>query len=139
MKHSIKKSLKKIGIPTLNLKMEGHTYRFLIDTGSTFNYIASSAFLKLKDEMKVVGETRTSGLNGMAAEQKIVNIKYTLGRRQQEEKFGIMSDSTFKELIEKTGIQIDGIVGLPFFVRNRVKIDYEAGFAEFHTPKEKRA
>ena len=43
MKKSFRNDIKKLGLPTISLKINDTPFRFLVDSGSTENYITKTA------------------------------------------------------------------------------------------------
>lgn len=118
-----KKGFKKCGLPLIKLKINGKLEWFLLDTGANANYLKQSYFdtIELKPEM--IGLTKSNDSNN---ELQTSDYKFSLSYNKAdlgEEKFSVTTLMTFNEPFQ--GYNIVGIIGSPFFERNRWSFDFE--------------
>ena len=135
MKRSIKKSINLFGLPIISLRINGRLYSFIVDTGSTANYIVESTFKTIAEVASLIGDTSTSGFDGIYFDQNVAMIPSSLDGKFRLEGFGIISSNPFNDICCKDRkANIVGIVGLPFLILNRARIDYDKGLIEYKTP-----
>jgi len=118
-----KKGFKKCGLPLIKLKINDKLEWFLLDTGANANYLKESYFdtIELKPEM--IGLTKSNDSNN---ELQTSDYKFSLSYNKAnlgEEKFSVTTLMTFNEPFQ--GYNIVGIIGSPFFERNRWTFDFE--------------
>jgi len=118
-----KKGFKKCGLPLIKLKINGKLEWFLLDTGANANYLKESYFdtIELKPEM--IGLTKSNDSNN---ELQTSDYKFSLSYNKAdlgEEKFSVTTLMTFNEPFQ--GYNIVGIIGSPFFNKNRFQFDFE--------------
>ena len=135
MKKSFSNDIKALGLPTISLKINGTPFRFLVDSGSTENYITKAALDKVCQSAEMLGEASTYGIDGVESILEVVKISYVLGGREKTQGFGVFTGSTFDKIQQEMGIRIDGVLGLPFMLMNKVIIDYANLCIEYHPSK----
>ena len=118
-----KKGFKKCGLPLIKLKINGKLEWFLLDTGANANYLKQSYFDTIELKPKMIGLTKSNDSNN---ELQTSDYKFSLSYNKAdlgEEKFSVTTLNTFNELFH--GYNIVGIIGSPFFERNKWSFDFE--------------
>lgn len=138
MKKSFRNDIKKLGLPTISLKINETPFRFLVDSGSTENYITKTALDMVSQSAELLGRTSTYGIDGVESIQEVVKLSYVLGGREKTQGFGVFTGGTFDKIQQEMGIRIDGVLGLPFMLVNRVNIDYANMCIEYHPSKDNK-
>ncbi len=113
-------------------QVDGKTYRFMIDTGSSVTLVspAVAASLKQKESRKAPPRTQpVRGANGRDVELPAVTLRHLrLGEAHFERVPAIVYD--FSELSAHLGLSIDGVVGFPLFRDTLLTLDYPAALLE---------
>ena len=118
-----KKGFKKCGLPLIKLKINGKLEWFLLDTGANANYLKQSYFDAIELKPKMIGLTKSNDSN---SELKTSDYNFDLSYNKAyfgEEKFSVTTLMTFNEPFQ--GYNIVGIIGSPFFNKNRWCFDFE--------------
>ena len=100
---------------------------FLIDTGSTHNFIFSFVYEHFKDEFHTLKETqKTMGIEGNFQECKTVEATFNFEGSEYTSTFAIV-DATraMYQVLEETDVQIHGVLGIQFLLENKWCIDFE--------------
>ena len=118
-----KKGFKKCGLPLIKLKINGKLEWFLLDTGANANYLKESYFneIEVKPKMISLTESRDSN-NKLKTSDYAFSLSYNKANLG-EEKFSVTTLNTFNEPFH--GYNIIGIIGSPFFERNKWSFDFE--------------
>lgn len=118
-----KKGFKKCGLPLIKLKINGKLEWFLLDTGANANYLKESYFngIEVKPKMISLTESRDSN-NKLKTSDYAFSLSYNKANLG-EEKFSVTTLNTFNEPFH--GYNIVGIIGSPFFERNKWSFDFE--------------
>ena len=118
-----KKGFKKCGLPLIKLKINGKLEWFLLDTGANANYLKESYFneIEVKPRMISLTESRDSN-NKLKTSDYVFSLSYNKANLG-EEKFSVTTLNTFNEPFH--GYNIVGIIGSPFFERNKWSFDFE--------------
>lgn len=118
-----KKGFKKCGLPLIKLKINGKLEWFLLDTGANANYLKESYFneIEVKPRMISLTESRDSN-NKLKTSDYAFSLSYNKANLG-EEKFSVTTLNTFNEPFH--GYNIVGIIGSPFFERNKWSFDFE--------------
>ena len=118
-----KKGFKKCGLPLIKLKINGKLEWFLLDTGANANYLKESYFneIEVKPRMISLTESRDSN-NKLKTSDYAFSLSYNKANLG-EEKFSVTTLNTFNEPFH--GYNIVGIIGSPFFNKNRFSFDFE--------------
>lgn len=112
-------------IPVINVKINGKRYRFGIDTGAEVNAL-NKKFQKRFEELSLINNPRETSLNGIdGITQKtyaanLTNFKIR-GKDFKNFEFLMMDFSTLEKDFD---LQLDGILGYPFLVKNILSINY---------------
>lgn len=135
MKQNFANDLKNLDIPTIMVKINEKDFRFLLDSGSSMNYISSKAYNKVAEVAEMVGNTSTYGFEGHKYDQLVFKIPYTLGKEESLGFFGLLATNSLDTLEEENGVSVDGIVGTPFMLLNRIRINYRKQVVEYQMPR----
>lgn len=137
MVYSLAIGIQKLKMPLVTVKLNDFNLTFLIDTGATHNTIASfvyeqmgEAFVELKETYKVMG------IEGEYQDVIMVKATLEIEKTKITTNFSVvdMSDAVL-QLQEETGLQLHGLLGIPFLVENNCVIDFQK--QEFVMPEEK--
>lgn len=126
MQYSIKEAIQKLCMPLVTAKVYGIDLTFLIDTGATHNVIASFVYEQIKNAFIITGETnRVMGVDGIYQDVIIVNTTLEIDRVELKSNFNVveMSDAVI-QLQDETGLQLHGMLGIPFLIDNKIFIDF---------------
>lgn len=118
-----KKGFKKCGLPLIKLKINGKLEWFLLDTGANANYLKKSYFDTIEQKPEMIGINKMSDSNN---ELQTSDYKFGLSYNKAnlgEEKFSVTTLMTFNEPFQ--GYNIVGVIGSPFFNKNRWSFDFE--------------
>lgn len=118
-----KKGFKKCGLPLIKLKINGKLEWFLLDTGANSNVLKESYFNSLEEKPEILGEQKHNNtdneIQSLVIELDLSYNKVKFGL----EKFNIIKLGTFENTWN--GYNIVGIIGSPFFERNKWAFDFE--------------
>ena len=131
MKQSIAKAVRKLGIPTIKVKVNGEYFWFLVDSGSTANFITQKTYDKIASAAEKAGDCVALGFEGKAVERPVFNVQYRIGRHDFTQEFGVMKCDHFNRVEKECGIKIDGLVGAPFMILHNIRIDYRSMTVEY--------
>ena len=100
---------------------------FLIDTGSTHNTIFSFFFFHFKDEFRIIEENqKTMGIESRFQESTTVEGTFNFEGTEYTSTFEVVkANDAIAKIQEETEVQLNGILGIPFLVENKWKIDFE--------------
>jgi hypothetical protein len=104
---------------------DGHTYRFMVDTGSTATLIspALAKSLRLKEKKGAPRTVRVRGSHGGEVELESATLKrLTLGDAFFDRMPALIYD--FSDLSAQLGLPIDGVLGFPLFRDTLLTLDY---------------
>ena len=120
-------SLNRVGLPLI-ITSSKPTLCFLIDTGASHNMLFSFVYAELQHLLSALepkNNTAIMGINGST--KKVGQVKGTLAfeGKQSEVKFSVMDATEAIYRVQKeSGIQIHGILGIPFLVGNKWILDF---------------
>ena len=121
----LKYGLSKVGLPLI-VTSNTPNLCFLIDTGSTHNVIFSFVAKALNlTPNSLVDVINISGIEG--EEQETQGLSYTLHIDEEEiiSEFYILDvTQAIRKIQEETGIQIHGILGVPFLDEHNCIVDF---------------
>jgi hypothetical protein len=117
------KSFKKCGLPLIKLKINSKLEWFLLDTGANANYLKKSYFDTIELKPAMIGKTKSNDSNNKL-ETADYNFELSYNKINFEsEKFSVTTLNTFNEPFQ--GYDIVGIIGSPFFERNKWSFDFD--------------
>lgn len=116
-------------IPFITFIIADKEYGFLLDTGADCNVIDYYWFTKLRH----LGEVRdtNASISGISNDNKVLSkLSLPIWRygKKYTETFNILNiKSAIDSCSERTGVQIIGLLGLKFFIKYQVVIDFNNG------------
>ena len=118
--------LKKLGVPRIITSSKPHLC-FLIDTGATQNIIFSFVQEYISSSCSILeSSAKVMGIEGMAKEAMQVETNVTFDKKECSVIFTILeANDAVKQVQEESGIQIHGILGVPFLTQNKWIIDFK--------------
>ncbi|MBQ2969824.1 MAG: retroviral-like aspartic protease [Bacteroidaceae bacterium] len=127
MNHSLSEGLLKLSMPLVKARVCGVNLTFLIDTGSTHNVIASFVYEQIRNAFMITGESnKVMGVDGKYQDVIIVNATLEIEGVELKSDFNVvdMSDAVM-QLQDETGLQLHGLLGIPFLMDNKCIIDFD--------------
>lgn len=106
-------------------QVDGKTYRFVIDTGSSTNLVSSALASALRPKGKAAPprSVRIRGADGKEVELVEATLRQlSLGDAGFERVPALIYD--FSDLSDHLGVQIDGVIGFPIFRDKLLTLDY---------------
>lgn len=121
-------SFNKTGMPIIKIKINNESFNLLIDSGANCNILNLKSFNLIDDNnysksnvskfITASGESENEGFK--------VNIDFKQKQRKFNEDFEIRDMSqAFDQIKLKDKVQIDGILGAPFFNKYKWTLDFE--------------
>lgn len=119
--------LEKIGMPLILTSGKKKNVCFLIDTGSTYNTLFSFVYEHFKDDFRIIEEDqKTIGIESRFQDSTTVEGTFNFDGTEYTSTFEVVkANDTITQLQEETGVQLHGILGIPFLMENKWKIDFE--------------
>ena len=119
-------SLQKVGLPLILTSGKLKNLCFLIDTGSTQNFLFNFVYEHFKEEFKLLEDSsRTMGIEGNYKECPTIEATFNFEGTSYTSTFSVLNASeAIKQLQDETGVQIHGILGIPFLTENKWIIDF---------------
>lgn len=126
MKFSIATGIQKLSMPLLDVKIGNLKLTFLIDTGATHNVIASFVYEQMKDVFVLLNdENKIMGVEGNYKKTLVVEALVNIEETSKPTKFSVVNmDNTVIQLQEETGLQLHGLLGIPFLMDNKCILDF---------------
>ena len=127
MKHSIATGIQKLSMPLLNVKINNIKLTFLIDSGSTYNIVASFVYDQLRDNFTLIDEeNKVMGVDGVYQETSVVETVIKIDDKKLQTRFNVVNmDETVIKIQEESGLQLHGFLGIPFLMDNKCIIDFK--------------
>lgn len=126
MKTSIKHGIDKIGLPLIVTSSKPNLC-FLIDTGATHNIVFSFVYEGLTQCFKSTQDaTCLMGIEGSVNE--VIQVKATIAFEDKEtltDFFVLDASSAVMQIQKEHGVQIHGIIGIPFLTQNEWILDFK--------------
>lgn len=130
MEQDIRWSISKIGLPLVIMEQttdEGHIGRlcFLIDTGASINIIYKFVCKDfMKSFIELEGGGAIIGFEGEEHKTQYVGICFFVEGVKYSGVFSVLDEyAGMKHIEENFGIQVHGVLGIPFLVNNGWRID----------------
>lgn len=126
MKFPLTLGLQKTGLPLILTSGRLANICFLIDTGSTHNIIFDFVYEHFKSEFRLLSEKGSMmGFEGCSKPTELVEATFNFEGQDYTSRFSILDASEMiKKLQEESGVQIHGILGIPFLIENKWIIDF---------------
>ena len=128
MNFPLRPGLKKASLPlkaTSGQKLKNLC--FLIDTGSDSNIIFDFVYHHYKDEFALLPlQQKIMGIEGHYTTNPIIEGTLNIGGTDYTSRFIVLNASdAVKNVQDEFGIQIHGILGIEFLIKNKWIIDFE--------------
>ena len=119
--------LEKIGLPLILTSGKLKNICFLIDTGATHNVLFTYVFEHFRNEFRVLDEHQsTMGIEGNYKECPTIEATFSFEGIDYTSTFTVLdATNAVAQIQEETGMQIHGILGIPFLVENEWIVDFE--------------
>lgn len=119
--------LQNVGLPLIITTGKLKNLCFLIDTGSTHNYLFDFVYEHFKREFKLLDyTTKSMGIEGHYKESPVIEATFNFEEVDYTSSFSIIDAAdSIAQVQEETGVQIHGVLGIPFLVENKWVIDFE--------------
>ena len=126
MRFSLNFGLEKTGMPLI-LTSGKKNVCFLIDTGSTYNTLFSFVYEHFKDDFRIIEEDqKTMGIESRFQDSTTVEGTFNFDGTEYTSTFAVVkANDAIAKIQEETGVQLHGILGIPFLMENKWKIDFE--------------
>lgn len=120
-------SLQKVGLPLILTSGKLKNICFLIDTGSTHNCLFDFVYEHFREEFKLLEDSfRTMGIEGHYKECPTIEATFNFEGTNYTSTFSVLDASeAIKQIQDETGMQIHGILGIPFLTENKWIIDFD--------------
>ena len=118
-------SIQKTGLPLIVTSSKPHLC-FLVDSGSTHNLIFSYVLTALDEIRPIDTNTSITGITGNAIESKQIDYGVAFGETWYDCTWSIVeAPQVIIQLQNETGLQVHGILGVPFLTQNEWIIDFK--------------
>lgn len=123
MEFPLSLGLQKTGLPLI---ISSDNLCFLIDTGSTHNTLFDFVYNHFKNEFKLLDQTQNlMGIEGHYKETPSIEVTFNLEGKDYTSTFSVLDASeAIRQVQDETGIQIHGVLGVQFLVKNKWIIDF---------------
>ncbi len=127
MNYPIHFGLKKAGLPLILTTEDPKNLCFLIDTGSTNDVIFDFVYQHFKDYFTLTAESQNiMGIDGSLKPSFIVNAELQFDDCRYKAPFVVLeANDAINQVQAETGIQIHGVLGIPFLMENKCLIDFD--------------
>ena len=127
MRFSLNFGIEKTGMPLILTSGKKKNVCFLIDTGSTHNTLFSFVYEHFKDDFRIIEEDqKTMGIESRFQDSTTVEGTFNFDGTEYTSTFEVVkANDAIVKIQEETGVQLHGILGIPFLMENKWKIDFE--------------
>ena len=127
MRFSLNFGIEKTGMPLILTSGKKKNVCFLIDTGSTYNTLFSFVYEHFKDDFRIIEEDqKTMGIESRFQDSTTVEGTFNFDGTEYTSTFAVVkANDAIAKIQEETGVQLHGILGIPFLMENKWKIDFE--------------
>ena len=127
MRFSLNFGIEKTGMPLILTSGKKKNVCFLIDTGSTYNTLFSFVYEHFKDDFCIIEEDqKTMGIESRFQDSTTVEGTFNFDGTEYTSTFAVVkANDAIAKIQEETGVQLHGILGIPFLMENKWKIDFE--------------
>lgn len=134
MRFSLNFGIEKTGMPLILTSGRKKNVCFLIDTGSTHNTLFSFVYEHFKDEFRIIEEEQTTtSIESRFQESTTVEGTFNFDGTEYTSTFAVVkANDAIAKIQEETGVQLHGILGIPFLMENKWKIDFEKMIVTCH-------
>lgn len=125
MEYPIHHTISKVGLPLI-VTSDSPKLCFLVDTGATHNILFSFVYEHLKDSFNATREKcLVMGIDGVKKETMQIETQLSFSGQNSSATFSVIdSDKAVAQIQSETGIQIHGILGIPFLIDNKWILDF---------------
>ncbi len=125
MEYPIQHSITKVGLPLI-VTADNPKLCFLIDTGATHNILFGFVYEHIKSSCTAISEkSMMMGIDGEKNETIQVETHLSFGGQHSKALFSVIdTDKAIAQIQAETGIQIHGILGIPFLIENKWILDF---------------
>lgn len=125
MAYPIKYPLNKIGLPLIVTSSKPNLC-FLIDTGATHNIVFSFVYKELPHYFQSTQDTSClMGIDGTTNEVRQVKAAISFDDKVTTASFSVLdASSAVMQIQREHGVQIHGILGIPFLTQNKWVLDF---------------
>lgn len=121
-------SLNRVGLPLI-ITSSKPTLCFLIDTGASHNVLFSFVYAELQhlfSALETKNNTTIMGIDGSTNNVRQVKGTIAFEDKQNDVIFSVIDATEAISKVQKeSGIQIHGILGIPFLVENKWILDFD--------------
>lgn len=119
---SLSYGLDKTKLPIIPVEVEDKYLCFIIDTGSTCSLIDSNVVEYFKDIVTPAGD----GIDGTKHKVYVVTLPFSFEGQSYRLKFCVKPLlEAFKDIETESGIQVHGLLGTDFLMKNKWIIDFD--------------
>lgn len=125
MKIPIEYSLTKLGLPLIVTSSKPNLC-FLIDTGATHNIVFSYVYEEIPQYFSALQDTSClMGIEGTQQRTNQVEAIISFDDKESRVTFSVMdANAAILQIQKESGIQIHGILGIPFLTQNKWILDF---------------
>lgn len=125
MKLPIEYSLNKLGLPLIVTTSKPNLC-FLIDTGATHNIVFSYVYEEISQYFSALQDISClMGIEGSKQEVSQVEAIISFDDKESRVTFSVMdANAAILQIQKESGIQIHGILGIPFLTQNKWILDF---------------
>jgi hypothetical protein len=125
MEYPIQHSISKVGLPLIVTAYKPNLC-FLVDTGSTHNILFGFVYEHIKSSCTAISEkSMIMGIDREKNEAMQIEISLSFGGQDSKALFFVIdTEKTVAQIQSETGIQIHGILGMPFLICNKWILDF---------------
>lgn len=122
---SFQYTLDKIGLPLIVTSSKPNLC-FLIDTGATHNIVFSYVYEEIPQYFSALQDTYCiMGIEGTQQEVSQVEASISFDNRESIVSFSVIeANAAILQVQKESGIQIHGILGIPFLTQNKWILDF---------------
>ena len=119
-------SLNKVGLPLIVTSSKPNLC-FLIDTGATHNIVFSYVYKELRNVFYPTQEsTKMMGIDGSLKQTQQVTCTLEFEGKEVNSVFSVLdANNAISKIQLESGIQIHGILGIPFLIQNEWILDFK--------------
>ncbi len=111
--------------PLVLLGYQEKKLTFLLDTGASHSTIREDVYEYFKETLTDTGKAGSlMGIDGTSQKQlPIVKMEFTFGKQKYTDDFWVTDSPTFEIIEKENGLQLHGLLGLPFLLKIGCSID----------------
>lgn len=123
---SLSYGLDKTKLPIIPVEVENKYLCFIIDTGSTCSLIGNNVVEYFENIITLVGEYNVSGIEGTKHKVDVVTLPFSFEGQSYRQNFCVKPLlEAFKDIETESGIQVYGLLGTDFLMKNKWIIDFD--------------